>query len=181
LLKNKKFCLVFNLKSAFLSKKRALFLLAYNLKKYYKQLKNKIMIREIQIPKKNNLFFKETFDELDRFFNLYDVQNLKANFFEKNKHFNLEVLMPGFKKENIVISLEGQKLKIQAEINKQDDLEEKNYTLKEFDVNSFKKTYSLPKNSDLEKISSKYIDGILYVHIPKKEYVENKKIKIDIE
>jgi HSP20 family protein len=144
------------------------------------------MIKTIKTPTISNIMFKETFDGLEKFFNIENYSNYnnsicKANFYENENNFTLEILTPGIKKDEINISVESQKLKIEIEVNEQKALEKNHYTLKEFEIKSFNKFYSLPKNSDLENISSKYIDGILYVYIPKKDNKDNKKIKISID
>lgn len=144
------------------------------------------MIKTIKTPAISNIIFKETFDELEKFFNIENYSNYnnsiyKTNFSENENNFILEILTPGIKKDEINISVEGQKLKIEIETNEQKTLEKNQYTLKEFEIKSFNKIYSLPKNSDLENISSKYVDGILYIYILKKENKDNKKIKISID
>lgn len=144
------------------------------------------MIKKIKTPTISDIMFRETFDELEKFFNVenysnYDSSIHKANFSESENNFILEILTPGIKKDEINISVEGQKLKIEIEANEQKTLEKNQYTLKEFEIKSFNKIYSLPKSSDLENISSKYVDGILYIYIPKKDNKDNKKIKISID
>lgn len=143
------------------------------------------MIKKIKTPAISNIMFKETFDELEKFFNVesynkYDSSICKTNFSENENNFILEILTPGVKKDEINILVEGQKLKIEIEVNEQEDLKKNQYTLREFEIKSFNKIYSLPKSSNIENISSKYIDGILYVYIPKKDNKDNKKIKISI-
>jgi HSP20 family protein len=145
------------------------------------------MIATIKTPTTSNIMFKETFDELEKFFNIdnyyrnYNNSIYKTNFSESENNFILEILTPGIKKDEIKISVESQKLKIEIEANEQKNLEKNQYTLKEFEIKSFNKIYSLPKTSDLENIYSKYIDGILYVYIPKKDNKDNKKITISVE
>ena len=39
--------------------------------------------------------------------------------------------------------------------------------MKEFDYNSFKKSFSIPKSVDLSKISASYDIGILKINLPK--------------
>lgn len=144
------------------------------------------MIKTFKTPAIPNVLFRETFDELEKFFNLENYKNYnssisKTNFYEDENNYKLEVLIPGVKKENINILVEGQKLKVEIDVNNEKKSEDNNYILKEFKIDSFKKIYPLPKNSDLEKISSKYVDGILYICVPKKEPKDNKKIKVHID
>ena len=55
---------------------------------------------------------------------------------------------------------------------KEDSPEEKDtrsYTRKEFDYNSFTRTFKLPETADQNNIQAEYKDGILFVRITKKE------------
>ena len=53
--------------------------------------------------------------------------------------------------------------------------------MKEFSINSFERSFSLSKNSDIDKITSRYENGILYINIPEKKEKKNKNrvVKID--
>jgi HSP20 family protein len=105
----------------------------------------------------------------------------KSNFLEKEDRFILEMLIPGFNKEDIEISLDDFKITVKTKKEEENEIEQNSdYTLKEFEINSFERTYSLPKNSDLENIESKYKNGILKIEILKikKKNKKEKTIKI---
>lgn len=108
-------------------------------------------------------------------------KNNKSNFLEKEDRFILEMLIPGFNKEDIEISLDDFKITVKTKKEEENEIEQNSdYTLKEFEINSFERTYSLPKNSDLENIESKYKNGILKIEILKikKKNKKEKTIKI---
>jgi HSP20 family protein len=53
------------------------------------------------------------------------------------------------------------------------------YLKKEFDYSTFEKSFSLPEDINYDKITSEYLNGILYIDIPKdKTKNKNKIIKI---
>jgi len=126
--------------------------------KLLKQFKNPFISSEFLSEKKNN-----------------------SNFLEKEDRFILEMLIPGFNKEDIEISLDDFKITVKTKKEEENEIEQNSdYTLKEFEINSFERTYSLPKNSDLENIESKYKNGILKIEILKikKKNKKEKTIKI---
>ena len=54
-----------------------------------------------------------------------------------------------------------------------------NYSRQQFDYNYFEKSFFLPETIDLNKVSSKYDNGILRIMLPKKnEVIINNKKKL---
>ena len=129
------------------------------------------------IRKNYNPFFSNLFD--DNFFfgtnghaNTLPAVNIK----ETDKSFNLEVAVPGMKKEDLKIEVNDDVLTISSE-NKYENKEEKDgYKRKEFCYSSFCRSFYLPENTDVDGINASYKDGILDVTIPKKE--EDQIVKI---
>jgi len=126
----------------------------------------------------------------DTFFNEMDVEknvNLFTkpdfNVFETDKEFVIEAAVPGLEKKNFNIDVNDNLLTISSEIEvkEEKDVENKSekYHYRGFQYGSFKKTYSLPKNVDKERIEAKYKNGILTLEIPKDEEIKlSKQIKI---
>jgi HSP20 family protein len=100
-----------------------------------------------------------------------------ANILEHPDSFELDIAIPGLKKEDFKINLDNSILTISAEMEDQKSEEGKNYTRKEFYYGSFSRSFTLPKTIDLEKIKADYDNGILKVMLPKKDEarVEMKK------
>jgi HSP20 family protein len=126
---------------------------------------------------------EDSFREFDRIFNKnYSFNNfktVKSNFLEKDDSFILETLVPRIKKEDLEISLDGNSLTVEFNKDETKKESEKNYTLKEFYSESFKRKFKLPEHIDVDKISSKCENGILYIEIPKLEKNSKRKIFID--
>ena len=131
----------------------------------------------------------------DNFFN-NDLFNWESNFAntgnsmpavnikETGDSFLVEMAAPGMEKKDFKIELDGNALTISSE--KQNESEEKegeNYSRKEFNYQSFYRTFHLPKevvNSD--KIKAKYENGLLRLEIPKREEAKQKPVRlIDIQ
>ena len=107
-----------------------------------------------------------------------------VNIKETGDSFLVEMAAPGMEKKDFKVELDGNALTISSE--KQNESEEKegeNYSRKEFNYQSFYRTFHLPKevvNSD--KIKAKYENGLLRLEIPKREEAKQKPVRlIDIQ
>lgn len=112
----------------------------------------------------NAKFFGKNWLEKE-FGQLFPAVNIK----ESNKNFCLEIAAPGFKKEDIKVSVENDVLTISAETKEEKNEETKKFTRKEFTYNSFSRSFTLPENINTESIDAKYENGILNLSIPKRE------------
>ena len=86
------------------------------------------------------------------------------------------------KKEDFKIDLEGDMLNISAEKEDEKIDENERFTRKEYSYNSFSRSFTLPGNSEVEKIDAKYENGILKLVLPKKTEAKSaskKTVKID--
>ncbi len=113
----------------------------------------------------------------------YDNTNgysAKVNISEDENQFVVEVYAPGVSKKEFKISLEKDVLTVSAEINRDENQEKNDFLRKEFQKQSFKKSFGLPESADQEKINANYNNGILSVLIPKKEEAKPKPA-IDIK
>ncbi|MCK7590963.1 Hsp20/alpha crystallin family protein [Subsaxibacter sp. CAU 1640] len=103
--------------------------------------------------------------------------NIKEN---KDEYF-LEIAVPGMKKSDFNINVENKVLSISSEKSEETVNEDENYTRKEFGYSSFKRTFTLPDTVESENINAKYNDGILTIHLPKREEAKEKPAKrIDV-
>ena len=96
-----------------------------------------------------------------------------VNVTENEQEYQMEYLVPGFKKDEIKVALEQNVLTIKAQKKTETTEEQKRYTRKEFSFSTFKRSFTLPVNIDAEKMVAKHDHGILNITIPKK--MEEKK------
>jgi HSP20 family protein len=127
----------------------------------------------MSIVKRNDLVFPSLMNELfrpDWFGGLENLSNAlpAVNIKENEKDFGLELAVPGRKKEDFHIEVENELLTISYESKSEASKEEENYTRREFVHNSFKRSFTLPKTINADKIGAKYEDGILKLTLPKK-------------
>jgi len=130
-------------------------------------------------------FFDDNFTkELDQWFghenagfNSTPAVNVKEN----KDAYELEVAVPGMKKEDFKIEIDKDVLTIaaQTEDKKEDSDKEDNYLRREFHYQSFKRSFRLPKNQvNGDKIAAKYKDGVLYLNVPKREEAKEKPARM---
>jgi HSP20 family protein len=104
-----------------------------------------------------------------------------VNVSETENGYLLEFAAPGLAKEDFKISLDKNQLKVSAEKSKQNETTERKFTRREFNYNSFSRSFVLPKTVDKDQILAKYNNGILKVSVPKKAEVVNEEKSRTIE
>ncbi|WP_200974544.1 Hsp20/alpha crystallin family protein [Echinicola sp. 20G] len=111
---------------------------------------------------------------LDKFFN--DSLNGNVQKFspsvdvsEDENAYELELAIPGVKKEDFKIDLLDGKLTISGERKQKETKEGKNYHTVQTQYGSFSRSFFLPEDVSHESIEAKYEDGILKVVLPKSE------------
>lgn len=84
------------------------------------------------------------------------------------------------KRDEFKVELDNNVLTISShrEEKHEEQDERRNYTRREFNYQSFQRSFTLPENKvEGEKISARYVDGILTITVPKKEEAKVKPIK----
>ena len=93
----------------------------------------------------------------------------KVNIRETKDAYFVDMAVPGLKKSDFHIDIDNQILSISTEMEENQELQEENYTRREFGYSSFKRSFSLPETVNEDKIKAEYKDGVLSIHLPKKE------------
>jgi len=95
-----------------------------------------------------------------------------VNIKEAEGSFTIELVAPGFKKEDFEIKVEKDQLIIKAKVESEKEATKEsneNYKRKEFAFRNFKRSFHLTETLDGENIAANYEAGILSISIPKKE------------
>lgn len=104
------------------------------------------------------------------------------NLTEDKNHYLIELAAPGLKKEDFNVNVEGNLLTISS--NKETESKEEKedgFSRREYNYSSFSRTVTLPDYAEAEKITAKYVDGVLSLTIPKKpeaQKIMGQKIKV---
>jgi HSP20 family protein len=89
--------------------------------------------------------------------------------------------LPGFKREDINVSLHENNLVITGERRCEDEQKGREFYRCERYYGKFHREISLPSLVDAEKIDAKYRDGVLTVKLPKTEKAKGKQIEVAVE
>lgn len=100
---------------------------------------------------------------------------------EDADHFYVDAELPGFKKEDVDITLENQTLTITAERSesKEQGKEKKgDFLLNERRYSRFQRMFTLPPTVDERNVDAKLSDGVLHIVLNKREESKPRKINV---
>ncbi|AEM69406.1 heat shock protein Hsp20 [Allomuricauda ruestringensis DSM 13258] len=128
----------------------------------------------MSIVKRNNLFFPSLMNDFmgPDWFGGTEKWNISVpavNIKDNTEGFELELAVPGMKKDDFTVEVDNDVLTISSEMKTENEKNKDNYTRKEFSFTSFKRAFTLPETVDGSKIDAKYEDGILKLTLPKKQ------------
>ena len=131
------------------------------------------------MPRRNYSLFDDLFR--DDFFDKKMPTLMKTDIKEMKDKYQLEVDLPGYKKDNINIELEDGYLRISAKVEDKKEDEDSNYLHKERYYGECTRSFYVGEEIKEEEISAEFTDGILRIDIPKKDEEETVKEKKQIE
>lgn len=98
---------------------------------------------------------------------------------EDADHIYVEAELPGFKKEDVDITLENQTLTISAERKENNQQKEQGeWLLNERRYSRFLRSFTLPPTVDEQTVNAKLNDGVLTVTLNKREETKPRKITV---
>ncbi len=101
-----------------------------------------------------------------------------AEVVEKKNSYEINLEVPGVRKEDVKIKLDDNVLTIQGEKKAEKSTEEDDYKVCEWSYGAFSRSFVLPHTADRSKIEAKYEDGILRLQVAKTEQAKPKEIEI---
>ena len=102
-----------------------------------------------------------------------------ADIYETGEGYHVHLDMPGVKKEDVKIRLEeGEHLLVEAKIDRKNRSEGR-YLINECYYTGYHRHFHLPSEADKDKIDGEYKDGVLKIHIHKREEVKPREISIN--
>tara|TARA_R110000868_G_scaffold346902_3_gene608013 strand:- start:2838 stop:3284 length:447 start_codon:yes stop_codon:yes gene_type:complete len=111
----------------------------------------------------NDEFFTDDFFDDD---GLMPAMNVK----EHDDDFEIEFAAPGFNKKDFDVTIENDMLNVCGEKSHEEEEKEEDYTRKEFNYNSFKRSLKLPTSVNPNKeVKAVYKNGVLKLKLLKKE------------
>ena len=124
----------------------------------------------MMIPRRRNEF--DLFDEMfnDPFFTRGENKLMKTDIKEKKDKYLIDIDLPGYKKENIKISIEEGYLTIHAKTDSQnEEKEEGKFVRKERYVGECSRSFYVGEAVKEGDIKASFRNGTLQLEIPKKE------------
>ncbi len=109
-----------------------------------------------------------------------DFSSFRTDVIDDGSQFILKAELPGFKKEDIKIDIEGDTLTVSAEHNDETEEKKDNYIRRERRYGSFARTFDIA-NIKADEISADYSEGILSLNLPKLEVKSPETRRIDIK
>lgn len=92
-----------------------------------------------------------------------------------------EVPLPGIDPERVDVTIENDVLTIQGKEEKQSEVEEKNYTRREWMTQSFYRSVALPVSVQSDTADAEFDKGILKITVPKREEAKAKKVSVKVK
>ena len=111
-----------------------------------------------------------------------ELSAFKTDIQDKGDSFLLEADLPGFKKEDIHVDLDGDTMTIRAERHSEHEDQDKKgaYVRCERSYGSYERAFDIT-GIEADQISAQYADGVLKLNMPKKSAVVSGTKQIEIQ
>ena len=117
----------------------------------------------------NTLKYCGRFHHLPGFEDDYSpVDSPSANISESDTQWTIRLAAPGYDKSELKVETEKNILRISAE-RKNDETIDQEYSRREFRYGDFCKNFRIPETVNTDGVRAEYENGILTVHLPKKD------------
>lgn len=100
-----------------------------------------------------------------------------VNVSETDNSFKIELAAPGLEKNDFEIKMEKDQIVISAKKESKTEEAGEKFTRREFNFNSFSRSFTVPENVDTESISAAYENGILQLTLPKVNKTNTEEVK----
>ena len=109
----------------------------------------------------------------------YDTPRLSVDVTEKNGAYLVTADLPGVKKEDIHVDIDGAQVTLTAEVKREKQVAEGERVLHtERSFGKVSRSFALPQELDEAKAEAKFRDGVLELTLPKKAAAARKAITI---
>ncbi|MBT9475531.1 Hsp20/alpha crystallin family protein [Polaromonas sp.] len=105
---------------------------------------------------------------------------MRVDVSEKDNAYEVKADIPGVKKEDINVRIDGNVVQIDAEVNREKETKGNGGKVlrSERYWGNISRTFSLAQDVDDSKVVAKYTDGVLTLELPKKASTASKKIAV---
>lgn len=129
-------------------------------------------------------------DNLNRFFNddfwgfsgVNQQINVPVNLRETDKSYEMSLIAPGLRKEDLKLNVTDDLLTISYEQKQEkEEKQEEKWLRKEYKLQAFSRSFSLDDSVDINNIAASYDNGVLHLSLPKKENARRLSKTIEIK
>lgn len=107
------------------------------------------------------------------------LPRMKVDVAEKNGAYVVSAELPGVKKEDIQITIDGAQVTLAAEVKREKEVSQDERVLHtERTYGKVSRSFALPQEIDEAKAEAKFRDGVLELTLPKKAAAQRKQIAI---
>jgi HSP20 family protein len=107
------------------------------------------------------------------------LPRVKVDVAEQNGAYKVTAELPGVKKEDIQVSIDGSQVTLGAEVKQEKDANQDGRVLHSERVfGKVVRSFTLPQEVDESKAEAKFRDGVLELTLPKKAAAQRKQISI---
>jgi HSP20 family protein len=105
------------------------------------------------------------------------LPRMKVDVAEKNGAYVVSAEMPGVKKEDIHVTVDGAQVALEAEVKREKDAEERSLHAERI-YGRMTRSFTLPTEIDESKVQAKFKDGVLELTLPRKQPQARKQVAI---
>lgn len=102
-----------------------------------------------------------------------------VDMFEKDDRLVIKAELPGMDKNDISLDFKNNVLTLSGIRQHENEVKEENFYRREMSYGKFVRSFSLPADSDAEKIKAEFQNGLLTIEILKPEQHTPKQIKVN--
>jgi len=107
------------------------------------------------------------------------LPKVKVDVAEKNGAYKVTAELPGARKDDIQVSIDGAQVTLQAEVKREKEASQDERVLHtERMYGKVTRSFTLPQEIDEAKVEAKFRDGLLELTLPKKAAAQRKQITI---
>lgn len=102
-----------------------------------------------------------------------------VDMFEKDDHMVIKAELPGMDRKDISLDFKDGVLTLSGVRKHENEIKEENFYRREMSYGKFVRSFSLPADSDADKIRAEFQNGLLTIEIPKPEHHKPKQITVN--
>ncbi len=103
---------------------------------------------------------------------------LPAEVAETEEAYRVTLEAPGFREEDLEVTVEGQMLRVRAHREYEHEEDNVRYWVRERSRGEFERVFMIPDTVDTDNIEVHYWNGILEITLPKREAARPRRLKI---